>query len=168
MSLIKVDDNSKSQIYEFINENEFKVTRQELVLDRDKVLTTDIVLEMWRYFRNTDPIGQSLGNLPPMPQVSTQELTKFKSFYTDFVPFFIDLIQSQQDSYIQILSNFRNQPYIRIIKIDSRIYTLKLPFSREAYDKISDQFLKSSNRLGYFGHMLVILLNTQLESSSKC
>lgn len=160
MSLTKLDSDSKSLIFDFINDFEGHVTYSELILDPNKELTTEIVLEMWRYFRNTHPVGQSLGHLPPLPQVSAQDFDKLKSTYMRFVPVFVQFAQSSEDGYIQLLSNFRDQPYIRIIKIGNRIYTLKRPFSRENYDKISDQFLKTSNKMMYFGHMLVIMLNS--------
>ena len=159
MSLTKVDDDSKSFIFDFLNDSKFRVTQSELVLDENKDLTTEIVLLMWRHFRNNHPIGQSLGHLPPPPEVSQQEYTKLQPFYNKFLPIFIGLVNNPKDGYIQILSNFRLQPYIRIIKIENRIYTLKRPFTRSNYDQISDSFLKTSNKLMYFGHMLVIMLN---------
>ena len=112
---------------------------------------------MGRYFRNHHPIGQSLDHLPEDPQITPTD-----KFYLQLIPIFIRLI-STENACLSIVSNFRNQTIIQIIKISHVIYVLRRNVKTQINHLVTDLFFNLSDKIGYFGHTIFLRL-TQLSS----
>lgn len=157
MASRSLTENETNDLLGYLNTSKHKLLTSTLLKDSDKVLNVEVVETMWRYFRNAHPIGQSLANLPEDPQITAADKLRFETIYQQLIPILIRLIQTQ-NGYLQIVSNFRNQNIIQIIKIGPDIYVLRRNVKTNVMHFHTDFFFSVSNKIGYFGHMIFVIL----------
>ncbi len=127
----KQDEIVALRLFKQIDPNNFNNIKLKSVLngfliDQPEEIDMAVIRNMWVYFRNTNPIGRSFGNLPTI-DFSTDFIDDYEPIYEDFEEIFLEFLELDQ-GILYFRSNIYLTSQICLVKNFNKINTSVFTF----------------------------------------
>lgn len=99
------------------------------LIDQPIEIDMEVIRRMWVYFRNTNPIARSFGNLPPM-DFSTDFINDLGSIYFDYQKIFLQFLELDEST-LYFRSNIYLTSQFFLLKNFDKILTVVLTVGGE-------------------------------------